>query len=66
MATTIPTAFVGTPTLTEEKVAIIKEWYISNLGDSDKADSDDHDFYMGCALMAEDVLRVLFDMPAGP
>jgi len=48
MATTIPEEFEGEPTLTPEKVAIIKEWYIRFLGDSDKAsDVDDEAYYTG-------------------
>lgn len=38
MATTIPEEFLGNAWLTDEKVEVIKAWYVTMLGDSDKAD----------------------------
>ncbi len=64
MSTTIPTEFVGTPTLTPEKVETFKEWYRSNLWDADKADEEDAllEYTVGYEVM-EGVLRLLHDMP---
>lgn len=57
MATTIPETFTGTPTLTDEKVNIITEWYHRMLGDSDKADDVESEaWYFG---QAEGFLAVL-------
>jgi hypothetical protein len=64
MSTTIPTEFTGTATLTPEKLETIKEWYRSNLGDADKADTVmDELEYSVAAAVAEGILRLLHDMP---
>jgi hypothetical protein len=63
MATTIPTVFTGTPTLTDEKIAAIKDWYVRDLGDSDKADTvEDEQYYTGKHEAYENVLLLLFDI----
>lgn len=64
MATTIPTEFAGTPALTAERLTTLKDWYIQNLGDCDKADDIDlANEYAIVAEVMEDVLRLLHGMP---
>jgi hypothetical protein len=63
MSRTIPTAFTGIPSLSEEKVEAIKAWYIRDLGDSDKAAAGfDDGYYTGKAEAYENVLLLLFDI----
>lgn len=64
MSTTIPTEFTGTPTLTPEKVEILKDWYTTNLWDADKADEEETllEYTVAYEVM-EGVLRLLHDMP---
>jgi hypothetical protein len=64
VSTTIPTTFVGEPTLTPEKVAILVDWYQTNLWDADKADDVEAlaDYTVAYEVM-EGVLRLLHDMP---
>lgn len=60
MATTTPETFTGTPVLTEEKVAVIADWYARSLGDSDKADEVHAEaFYAGQADAFHAVLALL-------
>jgi hypothetical protein len=64
MATTIPTEFTGHATCDTDKVAIIREWYETNLRDSDKAaEGYDLGWYSGQADAFETALRLLFNMP---
>lgn len=64
MATTTPTKFEGEPTLTPEKVEVIKSWYETALRDEDKAtDTEDNFFYEGYRAASEAILRLLHDMP---
>jgi hypothetical protein len=63
MSTTTPTEFVGTPTLTDHKVAILKEWYVNILGDADKTDDINSSYYYGGMSDGfEDVLKLLYNM----
>ena len=62
MSTTTPTDFTvyGEPTLTDEKLKVINDWYQCNLGDSDKADDMlNHEYYMGHVDAFMDVLGLL-------
>jgi hypothetical protein len=55
--------FVGTPTLTDNKIAVLKEWYIAALGDGDKADAiEDCLYYNGMSDGLEDSLKLLHNM----
>jgi hypothetical protein len=64
MATTIPTEFTGHATCDTDKIATIREWYETNLGDSDKAaEGYDLGWYTGQAAAFEAVLCLLFNMP---
>jgi hypothetical protein len=45
MATSIPEEFEGEPTLPAWKIKVLKEWYTSCLGDSDKADNEADSIY---------------------
>jgi spermidine/putrescine-binding protein len=47
MSSRIPPEFVGTPTLNDEKLAILMDWLISAMGDGDHADMIDADYYAG-------------------
>jgi low affinity Fe/Cu permease len=65
MATTIPTEFIGIPSLSEEKVERIKEWYRTMLGDCDKASEvEAEQYYAGQVDAFETVLHLLYDTPA--
>lgn len=64
MATTIPVEFTGHATCDTDKIDTIREWYLTNLADSDKAaEGYDLGWYGGQAAAFEDVLRLLFNMP---
>ena len=64
MATTILEEYEGDPTLTPEKIAIIKQWYKEVQGDEDKAtDIDDHEFYAGGVDMVLNILCLLYNCP---
>lgn len=61
MAHTIPQEFSGTPMLDDAKLAIIREWYLGALGDSDKADDPEDGAYdLGLADAYSDVLALLY------
>lgn len=63
MVTTFVPQFEGTPTLTEEKVETIKEWFAIAMGDADKADdTDDLTYYQSYAEAYEIVLKLLYDV----
>jgi len=65
VSTTIPKEFVGTPTVTPGKIADFTEWYVSMLGDMDKAsDMDDALYYWGFSDAMESVLTVLHNNTA--
>lgn len=61
MATTIPPTFTGTPTLTAHKVTMFTEWLRDAMGNRDKADSDDYDYYDGLVEAYEHVLIALYE-----
>lgn len=66
MATTIPHAFVGTPSLDEVRVETIKEWYREALGDEDKASEVELAiFYEGQRMAFESVLALLYGVELG-
>ena len=63
MSHTIPTKFVGTPTLTDRKVEIIEDWYKGALGDSDMAtEINDAYYYQALSDGYSDVLKLLYGM----
>lgn len=62
MSTTIPTEFPGLATLTPDKVLTLKDWYISALGDMDKAsDIEDAIYNWGWSDATESILNLLHD-----
>lgn len=61
MATTTPRTWEGTPILTDEIVATIKQLYEENLADEDKAgDVDDGCWYWGYRSACEEILDMLY------
>lgn len=67
MSTTIPTEFIGIPTITPEKIDLFKDWYQGALGDMDKSgDVDDNCYYTGYSDAFSDVLTVLYDNVVEP
>lgn len=65
MSTTIPTEFVGTPTLDRDNVVeTIEQWYREALGNFDKASTvEEAENYETEYLAYESVLRLLYGMP---
>lgn len=61
MATTIPMLFTGKPTISPEKIDILKSWYEQALGDMDKStEPEDVSYYWGGSDYMFSVLDLLY------
>ena len=61
MATIIPMLFTGKPTISPEKIDILKSWYEQSLGDMDKAtEPEDVSYYWGRSDYMFSVLDLLY------